>query len=898
MARQRANKSNLQTAYWNANGTVLAYREEIIEFLHDYNLDVFLINETWLKPSRNLRIPNYNIFRDDRTSNKGGGTAIFVKSNIDHCLAHSFSSDNIESTAVKINTSSGPIKFISVYSPPKRQLITSELDSLLSENVPTIIAGDLNAKHGSWNSQYDNKKGRDLAKYALSNSIAIDAPDLPTLQPPNGRPDVIDIIILKDTSHVHSLKVLHDLASDHSPILLTLTGGSNPLIPHNPTRKKIKWPKLIELLNSATIVPTSIPDEESLNTATSTLINSIKSCINEASVDIPNDTSRHGIPEEIKDLIREKNLIRKEWQKSCNPIVKMHYNRLSREVRDALSDFRNERWHEFISSLENDRAAYWKLSKTLRKPKTRISPLQGPNGVVYSTADKAEAFADSLEAQFTPITDHDDPSFVSMVDSKVASILNTESDDLPIKFTTPNEIKKIINSLKTKKAPGPDGISNKVLKCLPLKGICALTAIYNASLRLSCFPIAFKQANVILIPKPGKDPLLTSNHRPISLLPCLGKILEKIILVRLESFISENKILPDFQHGFRSGHSSIHQLLRVVEIITEGFNINKHTVILTLDIRQAFDRVWHNGLLYKMYLMGFPISFIKMVYSYLTDRTFRVKIDEILSSERPLKAGVPQGGSLSPKLFNVYSSDIPPPMNHNVKISQFADDTNVISSSTVVTTATRRVQLQATLIEDYCKKWRISINPTKSAATVFSRRLPKQPPNIILFGEEVPWEKSIKYLGVTLDSKLTWAKHINEKVKSANKSIAALYPMLGRNSRLSSDNKLLIYKTTIRSGFTYAAPVWGHAAETHLNKLQTLQNKAIRLALNAPKWTRVTTLHKDTNIPLIKELIVSQSEKFYAGLAGHENPTINSLAQYSENEITKYKKPKVILRKE
>lgn len=102
MDRQCVKNSNLQTAYWNANRTVLAYRDGVIEFLQDYNLDVFLINETWLKSSGRHKIPNYNFYH----SNKGGGIAILVKSNIGHYLANSFTNDNIESTPVKINTSS------------------------------------------------------------------------------------------------------------------------------------------------------------------------------------------------------------------------------------------------------------------------------------------------------------------------------------------------------------------------------------------------------------------------------------------------------------------------------------------------------------------------------------------------------------------------------------------------------------------------------------------------------------------------------------------------------------------------------------------------------------------------------------------------------------------------
>ena len=421
---------------------------------------------------------------------------------------------------------------------------------------------------------------------------------------------------------------------------------------------------------------------------------------------------------------------------------------------------------------------------------------------------------------------------------------------------------------------------------------------YYNSLRLKSFPTAFKSADVILLPKPGKDPLLAENYRPISLLSSIGKVLEKVVLIRLNEVVDEKAIIPDFQYGFRAAHSTTHQLLRVVEHIVNGFNNKKFTALLSLDVSKAFDRVWHDGLLYKMISLDFPKPLVKLLSSYLSDRSFRVKLNGHLSTERPLDAGVPQGSLLSPLLFNIYCSDLPSPIDRNTHLAQYADDTAILSSSANELLAIIRVQNQACLLETWCRDWRVAINPSKSAATVFTRRKTKTHPNIMMFGEKVPWTSDIKYLGVTLDSKLTWKKHIDSKVNSASNALSALYPMMCRNSKLSTDNKLLIYKAIVRPIMTYAAPVWGYAAKYHINKMQVVQNKALRISLNAPRWIPVRILHKDTKILRVSAFIKSLSTKFYDSLANHSNPTIKNLSEYDLNEPSKHNRPKSVLNRD
>ena len=151
-----------------------------------------------------------------------------------------------------------------------------------------------------------------------------------------------------------------------------------------------------------------------------------------------------------------------------------------------------------------------------------------------------------------------------------------------------------------RKSPGFDLITAEVARCLPKRAIVFLTHIYNAVLRLSYFPLLWKFSKIILFPKPNKPPDLVTSYRPISLLPFFGKVLERLILNRILPIISEKNLLPNYQFGFRAHHSTIHQVHRLVDSISFALEKKMYCSCVFLDIQQAFDRVWHEGLLYKV----------------------------------------------------------------------------------------------------------------------------------------------------------------------------------------------------------------------------------------------------------------------------------------------------------
>jgi hypothetical protein len=288
----------------------------------------------------------------------------------------------------------------------------------------------------------------------------------------------------------------------------------------------------------------------------------------------------------------------------------------------------------------------------------------------------------------------------------------------------------------------------------------------------------------------------------------------------------------------------------------------KSTGIIAMDVAKAFDRVWIDGLLYKMIDYEYHPKIIKFIASFLKDRTFRVVINGQCSKIHKMPYGVPQGAVLSPILYNIFTSDAP--QSREYETALFADDTVKFRSSKTIKPITKALKKAADDTSKYFNKWRIGLNGDKTNAILITRRRVKELPDgpLRIFNAEVNWDENLKYLGVYLDKGLTFNKHIDYVVGKANIAIKTLYPLLARKSTLHVENKLLVYKLAIRPILTYGMPAMEGIAKTHIKKLQVLQNKTLKMILDKPWLERTSRIHKIANCPTMEDYIKKLTDNF------------------------------------
>ncbi|GBP55046.1 Probable RNA-directed DNA polymerase from transposon BS [Eumeta japonica] len=401
----------------------------------------------------------------------------------------------------------------------------------------------------------------------------------------------------------------------------------------------------------------------------------------------------------------------------------------------------------------------------------RITPPDG--SIALDDAEAAECIADSIETQCSHASH--DTAHISRIEEEVLQKTSLEpQDDLtPVSLS---EVQLLVRSLKTRKAPGLDGVT-------------------------------WKEAEVIGIHKPGNR-ATPASYRPISLLSGLAKY-SRVLKTRLSKHLFGKGLIIDEQFGFAR------------PLMHEGTH----------------------------------------------------------STRRLIRAGVPQGSALSPLLYSAYTNDIPRPTS-GVQLALFADDTALFYKSKNRSSLSTFLRLQRAIDElgQWFRLWKIEVNPEKSAAIQFkySKHRSKfvvdwNTPSLKMLNARIPWQRSYKYLGVTLDKNLHFREHIARVRKNALFYTARLGAMLGRKSKLSRRNKLTLYKMCIRTVLTYASPVFAHAALKALYRLQVIQNKFCRAATDAHWCVRNSILHRDLELPTLSKYMKDASKRFFDIAGSHPN---------------------------
>jgi len=835
-----------------------------------------LISETHFTTKTYFYIPGYKLCHTNHPDGSAhGGTAIIVKDTIKFYELLKYEEQAIQATSIKVQGILHEITVAAVYCPPRHNIKKEQFKTFFHTLGPRFIAGgDYNSKNVLWGSRLTTTKGRELSRVLHENNYSYLSTGTPTYWPTDAQkiPDLLDLFITNgiSTSYV-DIQASLDLTSDHSPIIATInTTISVRQTPPRLHNSQTNWESYRALVRATINPAVKLKEQEDVQIAIDNFTCILQHAAKVATPCRNPQRPTNTIPSNIKKLVAVKRKARSNWQKTHTPESRHIYNQASNKLKQALHDMKNASFTEYISNLKRDDNSIWKPIRNKRRPETPNPPIRvnttPPGPWAKSDKDKADLFANYLSEVFTPY----DQALDQDIEQELAKPIQPP-EHLPA-FSL-QKLKQEIKMLNPRKAPGMDLITAQMLKELPHEGLVNLLHIFNAILRCSYWPTSLKKAQIIMILKPGKDPTDVSSYRPISLLPTISKVLEKLIYKQLTKDTDQRGWIPHHQFGFRRAHSTIQQCHRLTDTINKAIEDHQYCTAAFLDISQAFDKVWHPGLLFKIKRI-LPPGYYNLMKSYLHDRTYKIKFNTETSTLYQIHSGVPQGSILGPLLYTLYTSDLP--TSQKTVISTFADDTAIVAKDSDPMTASKNLQDHLTSIEKWLQKWRIKVNQNKSTHITFTIRKGQCPP-IRINQTTIPQGSTVKYLGLHLDSKLTWREHITKKRKQLDLKTREINWLIGKNSPLSLENKILIYKTVLKPIWTYGIALWGCASKSNISVIQRYQSKLLRTITNAPWYVTNQTLHSDLHIPYVHSVLQDYIHKHRSALESHPNPLVEPL---------------------
>lgn len=529
--------SLLKIALWNANG-LSQHKLEVQAFLKEQNIDIMLVSETHFTNKSFFNIKNYTIYDTKQPNGKAcGGTAVLIKRGIRHYELPKYKEEYIQATTIALEEWSGKCNISAIYCPPKHAIKQEQFSNYFKSLGPKFLAGgDFNAKHVQWGSRLTTTKGKELWNTIRDNSLSHASTGQPTYWPTDRSkiPDLIDFCVTKNINASYiSVESSFDLSSDHSPVIITLSTKALK-IPSTPklTSKKTNWQAYKDNFVNNCVGGLPLKNEDDIDFAVETLTATMTVAAIQSTPKVQQIEREATTSKSIRDLITEKRRLRKRFQQTRSPADKAILNRAIKNLKTALEKDRDEGLQYYLERLTPTEAtdySLWKATKKLKSPQAAQHPIRRNNGNwARSDKEKSNLFASHLADVFSP--------YPQLIDTELPQITD-EPDTSKIATFRITEVKKIFSEINPKKAPGFDLITGKMVQELPAAGVKLFLHIINASIKMGYFPKKWKIAQIVMIPKPGKDETQVASYRPISLLPILAKLFEKLILNKLKPIL-------------------------------------------------------------------------------------------------------------------------------------------------------------------------------------------------------------------------------------------------------------------------------------------------------------------------------------------------------------------------
>ena len=463
--------------------------------------------------------------------------------------------------------------------------------------------------------------------------------------------------------------------------------------------------------------------------------------------------------DELLQLVIRKNALYKEWKATTDEqeylIKKRNFRTFDNIVERRKLEIKHEYFYDMFQTQKTDLKKSWGiLNEALNRNKEKVDL---PSEFIYKNKTITDAIdiANSFNEYFANIG----PNLSKKIDPSVNSTTTyksylTDTTDFRFQFRQISEleVRSAIDNLENITSCGCDGISNKLLKLIKNEISKPITLIVNQSLKTGIFPKAFKIAKVKPIYKKG-DKTDLNNYRPISLLPTISKIFERVIHTQLYKYLSDNNLLCEQQYGFRSQHSTELAAIKLVDYLTHNIDTNNIPISIYLDLSKAFDTLSFDILLAKFEYYGITGTPLKLLTSYLKDRYQYVIYNGETSNMLEIRTGIPQGSILGPLFFSICINDI-------VKASaifnyiMYADDTTLYCNLEDFVDCDTETAINRELqkINLWLQRNKLTLNVDKTKFMIFHKR--KKVPNLSITLNDTTITKvdSFNYLGILLDS--------------------------------------------------------------------------------------------------------------------------------------------------
>ena len=570
-------------------------------------------------------------------------------------------------------------------------------------------------------------------------------------------------------------------------------------------------------------------------------------------------------------------------------------DKLYRELRSINPETENVL---YFSVQQNLRVYNGMLKKTIRKAKveyysnqfnkskSNIRHMWSVVKEILNRCHNKKEFPNYFTVDGGRITDSQDISnrfndFFSSVGPKLSSNLVCNSDRSvssflkqcvvsSFKFECVDivDVEKIMKSLSPKNSLGHDFISTKFLKRIVHIIAKPLTLMINQSLCSGIFPTKLKIARVIPLFKKG-DPHVFDNYRPISLLPAISKIFERIVFDQTYNYFTKNKLLYTSQYGFRKQHSTELAAVELVDRVAHYLDSGKLPISIFLDLSKAFDTLNHTILLKKLAYYGLNGTSLDWFRSYLSDRSQYVDYDGTTSISLPLTTGVPQGSILGPLLFIIYMNDIHE-ASQNFKVILYADDTNLTSpisyfspplstKESDIEVISSNINSELNDIQEWLSINKLSLNVKKTKYMLFhyrQRNVSNIIPNIVIGSEPIERVAEFNFLGLTIDENLDWNPHLQ---KISNKVSRTLGVMCRLKNYLPVHILRLLYNSLVLPYLQYGILTWGFK----IGRIEKLQKRAVRIITCSKYNAHTEPLFKTLNLLKVSDMFTLNLLKMY-----------------------------------